>query len=85
MAPFNKKVDFGLLVFHSLIQFGDPKLQPFYFSADIDFVEHLPVLGFTEDTNIYTADKDDGIHDLELGLVCIEEFDAAKDNPNHKR
>jgi len=74
-----------LFVFHGLVQFSDAKLQPFYFSADIDFVEHLPVLGFTENTNLYTADKDGGIHNLELGLAGLEKFDATKDSPSYKR
>jgi hypothetical protein len=74
-----------LFIFHGLFQFSDAEFEPFYLSTDINFVEHLPVLGFTENTNLYAADKDSGIHDLELSLVCIEEFDAAKDNPNHKR
>jgi hypothetical protein len=64
---------------------GDAKLQSFYFPAGIDFVEHLPVLGFTENTKLYTADKDGGIHNLVLGLVGLEEFNAAKDGPNYKR
>jgi len=74
-----------LLLFHSLVQFSDSKLQPLYFPAGIDFVEHLPVLGFTENTKLYAADKDGGIHDLVLGLVCPEEFNAAKDSPDYKR
>jgi len=74
-----------LFVFHGLVQFSDAKLQPFYFSADIDFVEHLPVFGFTENTNLYTADKDGGIHNLELGLAGLEKFDATKDSPSYKR
>jgi hypothetical protein len=79
------KIDFGSLVFYGLVQFGDPKLQPLYFSAGIDLVEHLPVLGFTENTKLYTADKDSGIHNMELSLVCIEEFDTTVYSPGYKR
>jgi hypothetical protein len=74
-----------LFVFHGLVQFSDAKLQPFYFSTGIVFEEHLPVLSFTENTNLYTADKDGGIHNLELGLAGLEEFDATKDSPSYKR
>jgi len=48
-------------------------------------VEHLPVLGFTENTKLYAADKDGGTHNLELGLGCPEEFDATKKGPSHKK
>ena len=71
-------------VFDCLAQFSDAKLQPFYFSADIVFVEHLPVNNFPENNKLYTADKDSGIHHLELELLCLEEFDATKDGQNYK-
>jgi hypothetical protein len=48
-------------------------------------VEHLPVLGFTENTKLYATDKDGSIHNLELSLVGLEEYDATKDSPRHKR
>jgi hypothetical protein len=48
-------------------------------------VEHLPVLGFTENHTLYTTDKDSGIHNLKLCMVGLEEFDAAKDNPKRER
>jgi hypothetical protein len=51
-----------LFVFNSLIQFCDANLQPFYFPAGIDFVEHLSVLNFAENNILFTADKDSDIH-----------------------
>jgi hypothetical protein len=81
---FQEKIDFGLLVFDCFSQFGDPKLQPLYFAADINSVDHLPVLGFTENTKLYAADKNGGIHNLELGLVCLEKFDTTKEGPCYK-
>jgi hypothetical protein len=73
-----------LLIFHCFCQFSDSQLHPFYFSADIVFVEHLPVLGFTENTKLYATDKDSSVHNLELSLVGLEEYDATKDGPRHK-
>jgi hypothetical protein len=47
-------------------------------------VEHLPVLGFTENNTLYTTGKDGGMHDLELCLVCIKEFDTTIYGPGKK-
>jgi hypothetical protein len=47
-------------------------------------VEHLPVLDFAGKNTLYTADKDSGIHYLELGLVGLEEFEATKNSPGRK-
>jgi len=84
-SSFQKKVVFGLFIFDSLIQFGNTKLKPLYFPTDTDLVEHLPVLGFTKNTKLYTANKDSGIHDLQLSLVRLEKFDSAKDSSGYKR
>ena len=74
-----------LLAFNDLGKFSNANFQPFYFPARIDFVEHLPVLGFTENTKLYTADKNSGIHNLVLDLVGLEKFNATKDSTGYKR
>jgi len=74
-----------LLIFHCFCQFSDSQFQPFYFSTDIDFVEHLPVLDFTENTKLYATDKDSSIHNLELSPVGLEEYDATKDSQGYER
>jgi len=73
-----------LFVFDCLVQFCDANLQPFNFSADTVFVEHLPVDIFPESDKLYTADKNSGIHNLELDLLGLEEFDATKDGQSYK-
>ena len=80
-----KDAESSLFVFDRLGQINDAKLQPFYFSTGIVFEEHLPVLDFTENTNLYAADKNSGIHNLELGLAAPEEFEATKDGQRKKR
>ena len=70
-----------LLAFNCLGKLCDANLQPFYLPADIHFIEHLPVLGFTENTKLYTANKDSSIHDLVLYQVSPEEFNAEKTAP----
>jgi len=73
-----------LFVFDCLVQFCDANLQPFNFPADTVFVEHLPVDIFPESDKLYTADKNSGIHNLELDLLGLEEFDATKYGKNYK-
>jgi hypothetical protein len=60
------------------------KLQPLDFSADIVFVEHLPIDYFPENNKLYTADKDSSIHHLELYLLGLEEFDTTKYGQSYK-